>query len=286
MRRPFEQFSDEDKGKLVKAFERENPRCWQVLQSRPDDIDRAMEVLAHTQQTIEELQLEHAETRQDKIGREAIKVFQERSGNAHELSGPVVSAVLSEGAILEEARNRIAIREEAELEAIRVNGNRAVEIIADISEDREELNMSEIEKEGHFKADLHKAVDDAQKSRNQARRLFVQERDQLLEEASAIGSEAPEKDVSKAYGQTMRDIDRQEHKDIHAVFEDYGWERGKKTVEFHEVEGVPETREDKQKLYDHVRKVVDENTQGNTEIIPAEDRYRHALNDQDNDHEY
>ena len=46
----------------------------------------------------------------------------------------------------------------------------------------------------------------------------------------------------------LRDIDKQEHKDIHAVFEKYGWSREEQAVNLSEAENQSAPKVDKERL--------------------------------------
>ena len=81
--------------------------------------------------------------------------------------------------------------------AVEKNGHRAIWNVA--RRDRQSRNagpnekgqmMSEEEREKHFKAELHEAIDAAQTARTQARRLFSSTRLELIEEAKAPGFRA------------------------------------------------------------------------------------------------
>lgn len=98
--------------------------------------------------------------------------------------------------------------------------------------EKSENVASENTRESHFKGDLHKAIDAAQTARRQASRSYMQRREELLEQARTMGSETPERDVARVQAAILKEIDRKEHRDVHAVFEKYGWEREKRQVNF------------------------------------------------------
>ena len=236
MPRRYERFTADLQGAARRAFEEANPGYWKTLQGRAGDIERVRRVEAHTEKTIRELEEEYQETRQDRIGRMALEVFEERIAVVPGYDTPIHEDRLSQTSILKEARKRVDLAHEGDLEAVRENSREAIRTLAfnDHPEDTKEGHtMSDQAREHHFKAAIHKAVEDAAEARNQARRLFAKNREVLIEEARTDGSEAPEKDVSIAQAQTMRQIDRQEHKDLHAAFLRYGWSRDAQEVEFH-----------------------------------------------------
>ena len=287
MARKFEEFHDDNKGNLVEAFKDANPDYWAKLQRSPQDIERVREILKFTDQTTEQWKEEQNETRKLRIAEEAIKIFEERTGQKPTPKSPGGVINLASESIFEEARKRIEKREQGEIETIQQDGLKAVNIAANISEQKKEkLEMSEEEKT-HFKADLHKAVDDAQKARTQSRRLFFQERENLIEEAKLAGSQEPEKDVGIAQAKIMGNIDRQEHKDIHTVFETYGWERGKSAVEFQEGQETNEHNPAKDKLVKHVQDFVQDklNKEAN-EQAQNQAQDHEIINDEGHEHDH
>lgn len=257
MARNYDEFHEDNKGTLVDEFQTANPEYWAKLQSNPEGVRHVREILQFTEETVTQWKDEQSETFRMRVAEEAVKVFEERTNQKLTPQSPGGVINLSSESLLEEARKRVISSDRREQEAIEQQGLVAVNIAANISEKKmEELKMSE-EEQTHFKADLHKAVDTAQKARTQSRRLFFQERENLIDEAKAAGSQQPEKDVGQAQAKIMADIDRQEHKDIHTVFETYGWERSKRAVEFHEDDSVQQADSPaKNKLVKHVQSFV------------------------------
>lgn len=296
MSRTYEEFFAEEQGKLKEEFDKSNPEYWRKLQSNPRGIERVQQIRKQTEDTIDELKQEHRETRQMRIGAEAVKIFEERTARGNGPKSPAGAEPLSSETILTEASQRIADQEAQEVEAIAQNGEEAIRRSAGISEKqtpdnhKEGPRMSGTE-QTHFKAELHKAVDAAQQARTQSRKLFYQERENLIEEARRNGSQEPQKDVSIAQRQILTDIDRQEHKDIHAVFEKYGWERSKRSVAFHEHQETEQHNPAREKLVKHVREFV-QNKTGDEEEIRQKDEYHNVdddptnLPENDQDHEH
>lgn len=286
MPRKYEEYSNTDQNKLVAEFSKQNPEYWSRLQNKPEDIHRVRQILDHTEKAVDELRIEQAETRQMRVGEEAIRVFEERTEFKDFISNDVRSEVLSSSSLLEEARKRVGEQEKSEIADIHKNGETAAKFVANMQEEEKGYDMSENEQK-HFKADLHKAVDTAQKARYQATKLFIQEREQLIETAKDQGSETPEKDVSIARRQTMDDVDRQEHKDIHAVFESYGWERGKRAVEFSGVDESNDPSPEKDKLVDHVKRISQENIQkAHDQSIDENDQSNNVNHGSEPEHEH
>lgn len=87
-----------------------------------------------------------------------------------------------------------------------------------------------------FKAKVHQIVDEAQKLRSEASRTFIKNRNELIAEAEALGSDNPAHDVSKAQREVHKTINANEHKHLHALFQENGWDYDKQGVEFVERE--------------------------------------------------
>lgn len=276
MSRDFDTLYQEKKNALVSAFREANPEYWAKLQSSPKEIERVRDILKFTDEAIERLENEQTESFKMRVGEEAIKVFEERTNQKLTPKTPGGVINLSSESLIEEAKRRIAMQNQQDAEALRQDGNTAIEITANISQQKKEKLEMSTEEKNHFKADLHKAVDTAQKARVQSRKLFYQERDNLIEEAKAAGSQEPEKDVAQAQARIMNDIDRQEHKAVHEVFENYGWERGKRAVEFSEDDSVQENSPEKNKLVAHVQKFVEGKIEREASDSNAHDDHDHS----------
>ena len=260
--RRYQDFRRELEGGLKAEFEDKIPLFWGPLQGRPRDIERARAILDHTDQAVRELWADYRETRSVRVAEESLAIWEARVTPAAELGTPFDSCLLSGGSILREARQRVRLRHEGLITAVQRNGEDAVWAVAKGRRppsttplEEKGRTMSEIEREKHFKAELHEAIDTAQAARTQARRLFANAREELIAEARANGSENPERDAGRAQAQILKDIDRQEHKDIHAVFEKHGWSREFQEVTFSKGEGAPAREIDQSKLQEFKNKL-------------------------------
>jgi len=186
----------------------------------------------------EKQQTEDAEAKrlfQERVEKETLKIYDERSA-PHPHPKWEIADLYSEGSIHEEAIRRVKeqiAHEQAQKEQSR-NVTNNVPQDERPSEKERIAAMPDEEKQKHFKAEIHKAVETAKTAREQARKIFYNDRERLIEEARNNGSQEPEKDVSIAQRKINRDIDQQEHRDIHAVFEKHGWDYDKQSVSFSE----------------------------------------------------
>jgi len=87
-----------------------------------------------------------------------------------------------------------------------------------------------------FKAQIHQIVDEAQKHRSEASRTFIKNRKELLAEAEQRGAEHPAREVSTAQREVHKIINANEHKQLHALFQENGWDYDKQGVQFIESE--------------------------------------------------
>ena len=260
MARKLEDIEGEEKGELKKEFEVQNPAYWDALQNRPEDIVRVRKVLAHTQETVEELEADYRETKESRLARQELKVFEERSKQAFVLRTPLDEDRLSKHSIQKEARKREILALMSRLNAVETNGDKAIEAITYKdgcpklqTEERSVANMSAEERATHFKGRVHEAVENAQKARRQASRLFNENREELVDRARASGSENPERDASRAQREIVDGVEKQLHADLHGIFVEAGWDRDHQAVEFM---AHQETKEDISHLVDKLEEVT------------------------------
>jgi hypothetical protein len=88
------------------------------------------------------------------------------------------------------------------------------------------------EREATLKSEVHHAINEAQTARRQASRTYSETRERLIEQARGVGSKDPERDAARLHAMMLKDIDRQMHREVHAVFEKHGWSRETPNVEF------------------------------------------------------
>jgi len=286
MPRKFEDFYRAEKGTLTLEFQKQNPEYFSALQARPDDLRRVIRILDHTDATIKAHKAEQAEIHQMRVGEEAVRVFEERAEHLGLVADEVKAELISSPSLLEEARKRVIQVEKLEIEDIRKNGETAAKVISEMAPHEEGHIMSE-EQMKHFKAELHEAVDTAQRARVQASKLFYNERENLIEEAKSAGSQDPAKDVGMSQAEIKRNIDKQEHKDIHAVFEKHGWERSKKVVEFKEGPEPVKDEQAREKLVKHVQDYVEKSLNHEEEnIVQEENISNESSHEESLDHEH
>jgi len=111
-----------------------------------------------------------------------------------------------------------------------------------MSDEHDDIAEAPEGREATLKNDVHRAINDAQAARRQASRTYSATRERLIEQAEATGSKDPERDAAQVHAMMLRNIDRRMHRDVHAVFEKYGWSREQPHVEF---SGAEQTREDR-----------------------------------------
>ena len=169
---------------------------------------------------------------QERVARETVKVFEERSA-PHPHPKWAVSDALSEGSIRKEAIRRVNAQLQAERKeqamSTQDNDNQTAMADQDIGETIKSLSEAQ---QKSFKAQMHAIVNEAQQRRFEARKNFAANREKLIAEAEKIGAKNPEHEASLAQRQILKMIDRQEHQQLHALFESHGWSYEKQGVSF------------------------------------------------------
>ena len=238
--RGFTQFSREKTGTLKREFERSNPDYWTHFQGRAGDIERAREIITHTTDAEQILNENFEAERQQRIARMAVQVWKDRARD-HDYVAPQVAAhLMAENSILKEAARRVDESHRQDLAAVRENEAESLRRIAknehqeDQSLSKKEIeNMSDLEKSAHFKAELHKLVDNSNEARVQVSKLMNQERVRMIKEAEERGAQDPVKEVSAFQGRMYRDVQDKLHGDIHALCVKYGYSADQQQVAFH-----------------------------------------------------
>ena len=240
MRRPFEQYQSEEKGALKNAFDQSNPEYWEKLQGRPQDIERAKEIIDHTEEAIRIVEENYREERQERVAKIAVEVWNERTRHYDHLVPHTRADLFSENSILSEARRRCDEQHRKDLANIQNNQKVSVQQLADgeqlygqTTSTEEIAKMTDQQKKTHFKAELHKLIDDSSEARFQVSKIMNNERDRMLKEAKESGSQDPYKDVQGFQSRMYRDVQEKLHGDIHALCIKYGYEVDRQQVEFH-----------------------------------------------------
>jgi hypothetical protein len=240
MARAYEKYQPELKGSLMRAFQESNPAYWEALQNRPQDIERVREVIANAERELEAMEAHYQETRQERIAQEAADVWEARERDAKYMADPAREVVLNQNSILEEARKRTAQFHEFDKAHLITQANQNIQDVAEFKDrdgtfrKQEEIErMSEAEKETHIKAEIHAAKEKEKEAKFQARKLFASQREQLIETARENGSKQPEQEVSNLYKSMLGETEKQFHRDVHEVFQRYGWDYDKQQVEFY-----------------------------------------------------
>ena len=92
--------------------------------------------------------------------------------------------------------------------------------------------MSEQERATHFKAEVHKLIEDSNEARFQVSKMFNNERVRLLEEAKQNGSEKPLEDVIALRNSMYNAVQDKLHGDFHKLCLDYGYSKDHQQVQF------------------------------------------------------
>lgn len=241
MPRSFEKMADALRGSARAAFERANPRFWGELRGQLDAVLRARSVLDEGERMKAALVEGYEATRHEKIAAEVLLIAEERSRERPELR-PEHAAHNGEASLTEEAKRRVGLRFRADMKGVQevtsqmieelksaVSEGRSVDMDTKIEEGPAEETM---EREKHFKARVHEALEKFQTARSQATRTFYNERERLIEEARERGSENPELDVSRAQREVRRRLEASIHRDIHDIYQEFGWDPKKQHVAF------------------------------------------------------
>ena len=282
MARKYEEFEEAEKGELKAEFTNQNPDYWEALQGRPEDIARAREILAHTKETVKELEADYRETKEQRLARQELKVFEERAKQTFVLGTPIDEDRLSRSSVAREARKREVLALKGRVNAVERNGEQAIREIVhkncnpnSQAKERSVETMSAQERVTHFKGKIHEAIENANKARAQARRLYAQNREELIDKARTDWSDNPERDVALAQREILQAVDKQLHVDIHGVFEEAGWDRDHQDVEF---AAHQQTKEDISHLVDKLEEVTARQKNADaTEPSHAADQDRETL---------
>jgi ElaB/YqjD/DUF883 family membrane-anchored ribosome-binding protein len=100
----------------------------------------------------------------------------------------------------------------------------------------EEANQESEKPEKAFKAKIHQIVDESQKRRSEASRTFIKNRKELLVQAEELGADNPAREVATAQREVHKTINENEHKQLHALFQEHGWDYEKQGIQFVESE--------------------------------------------------
>ncbi|MEM7172431.1 MAG: hypothetical protein AAF530_19845 [Pseudomonadota bacterium] len=239
MPRTFQQIQEELKGRLKEAFGQSNPDYWSKLQGRPEDIERVKEVMNHSDDARRILEDNYKEERQERVAAVAIEVWNQRAGQFEYMAPQARAHILAENSILEEARKRAAAAHDQDLSMLNQNQDAAIERLADgdhfygtTASPQEIAKMTTQEKATHFKAELHKLVDDANEARFQVTKVMNNERERILKEAEENGSEDPTKDVQAFQRSMYKGVQDKLHGDVHQLCVKYGYDTDRKEVAF------------------------------------------------------
>lgn len=259
----YDEYRPRLKGSLKSEFSQANPEYWNLLQQRPRDIELARIVIGKAQEVERTLDQTYQATEQARISNHAIAVWEERSSLLSQVEKSAGQYMMSDTSILEEARKRAAHEQEQMRQQIFATRDKDIETIArgdhligHTATPQEIETMTDKEKDTHFKAEIHAAIDNAKKARIQASKLFnnPETRNDLIDKARENGSQHPEKDIQNLYRHALNDVDKQHHQEVHAVFEKYGFEYDKKDVEFYT---RPEPADFDQSVADQDIRVID-----------------------------
>ncbi len=238
--RSFEEFHHGESGALKREFGKSNPDYWTQLQGRPDDIARARQIIAHTKEAESVLIESFQEEREQRIAEMAVEVWKDRTKQHHYVAPEVAAHLMSESSIREEAAKRVDEIHQRDLANLRDNETESLARIAEgkhqrgqVASQKEIENMTEQEKATHFKAELHKLVDDSNEARVQVSKIMNQERARMIQEAKDRSAEDPIKEVSAFQGRMYRDVQDKLHGDIHALCVKYGYSADQQQVAFY-----------------------------------------------------
>lgn len=258
MPRAYDDYVEEDEGKLKQAFDRANPDYWQKIQGNQDAIDNLQDVLADAEDLRADIEQTQSEQRRTRIEDAQKSIREEMEASTYNVSPYVREHLLSHDTILHEARKQVSLQEKSELSKVDqfVEGNArkiAEQALSNSPPQKEISSMSEQEKQTHLKAEIHKAIDNSVNARKQVGMTMIRERERMLQEAKENGSSDPKTDVKIVQKAMYDSVDEKLHKDIHAAFSRYGYDADHKQVAFIAEAGEYERMEETQPQEEEAR---------------------------------
>lgn len=245
MARSYEEFHEQNKHKLKEEFSAKHNA--EPNENETKKMQENINLDNHIEQRIQAKMLDIMEERSapqptpsfaagqdlslDSIHREAIqRVLSETIQEKKEWTKNMVENTENKNAVETSQKNQNTVEPPTQLET---KNNQASE---QMQEPQVQNKVEELKPDKTFKAQMHQIVDESQKLRSEASRTFIKNRTELLPEAEALGSDNPALDVSKAQREVHKTINANEHKHLHALFQENGWDYEKQGVEFVESE--------------------------------------------------
>ena len=237
MARPYEEYFDEDKGKVKAAFLNINPEYWATVQGDSTALDNLKDILEDVEKLRSDIKAFHQENRPTRIEEAQKSIRADMEASTQNVCAETRDHLLSHDFILSEALKKVRLQEEAELSKIDqfIDENArdiAEQALSQPPSPQEISQMSDQEKHSHLKAEIHDAIDNSVKARMQVGMTMNRERERMIEEAKQNGSQDPQSDVKTLQKAMYDSVDEKLHKDIHAVFVKYGYDADHKQVSF------------------------------------------------------
>ncbi|MEP2759002.1 MULTISPECIES: hypothetical protein [Alphaproteobacteria] len=244
MAKKFEELHEENLDRAARAFRGANPLVLEKLQGNLEALQQAGRLFQERAEAREALGADLARARSLRIADMVVLVYDEHgAATPPTLDAHFGNAMgIRQNSYREEAARRVDRESAEQLSAFDLETNRLVqELIAKsqtvetAASENDVSGKSDAQLEGverpdgftpdRFKASVHAVHEDAEKAENQLQRLFTNDRQTLIDEAVRHGSDNPRSEVALTYRETMERIRALEERDVHALFEQYGWNR-------------------------------------------------------------
>jgi|GEM_PF-5741610 len=249
MSRDFETMHRQNKGALKRAFEEETPRILERFQGNALALKIAGALLEERASARGVLEGELERSRTQRVAETVVKLWEERGREMYGVPRPswAEARAIDEKSYREEAAGRVELEIEGQLAefdretqarlASLATQNDQVSEQADTSAQRLTAEQTDAttarpvrspeepgrEMPPHLKAEVHAAMNEANQARDQLRRIFEKNRLTLIEEARVMGAPDPQSDVMEAHQESLRAVDKREHRKVHEAFERHGW---------------------------------------------------------------
>ena len=242
MPRRYEDYRNEEAGRASGDFDTVNPRVLSTLQDRPEEAAALAGTLEARRNARKAIQEEQEKSRSVRVADKVIEVYEETSSpqpprlDAH-FGG---AGAVREVSMREEAARRVDREDAARLEEFDTQ-TRAIIDKATVQHEHAEQKDGTVQSDANsqslqvqrFKAEIHQVAERAWRARDQAHRIFRNDRERLLEEARKSGAENPAREVATAQRNVIEAIRKQEHSEFHEVFQRHGWDRSQQNVMFY-----------------------------------------------------
>lgn len=242
MPRRYEDYRNQETGRAREDFDTANPHVLSTLQDRPEEAAALAHTLEGRRGARKEIEVEQEKSRSLRIADRVVEVYDEaNSPQPSRLDARFGGAdAVREVSMREEAARRVDQEDAARLEEFDAQTREIVDRARIMREDATQADAAAPSEDTsqpfqvqRFKAEIHKVAERAWCARDQAHRMFRDDRERLLNEARRNGAENPSQEVAIAQRKILETIRKQEHSEFHEVFQRHGWDRSSQNVMFY-----------------------------------------------------